>query len=464
MKTTAIFLLALLQLQVWTFAQTESNYWYFGINAGLDFSSGYPVSLEGGFLFCYDNTSTISGPEGGLLFYTNGEVIWDRTHNEMLNGSGINGNYNAGQCALIVPQPFSNFFFVFSLDWFGGPKGLHYSVVDMSANQGLGEVVQKNIRLQNYTCEKIDAIYNDQLQCYWVVTHPYNTDEFWVYRIDAGGLHLSPVVSKSDTVYFEDSYGNNACGQMIVSPQGSMLASAIYGLQRVELYDFDIYSGLISNPKVISGFQNPWGVAFSPNDSRLYVTKWYTDNVFQFDLTDTSLQSIISSQSLVGHATSVSSTGYQAGYMQMGPDEKIYIAKYESSYLGVISSPNEPPQNCGFINNGVNLENGLCLAGLSRVSMKQTATYIYDKSESESGMVFIPNPASESFRIVIKGLGRNSICKVIIMDMLGNQCYNGSSSACDLTFTTESLSCGTFFIILSSEGRVYRDKLIVIKS
>ena len=149
----------------------------------------------------------------------------------MNNGYGLLGNYNAGQCAIIVHCPGTVYYYIFTLDWFGGSNGLRYSLVDMSTAGGLGSVVTKNVRLQQRTCEKIDAIYNPMSNSYWVITHPYESCCFYVYKVDDSGIITAPVISQCG-IYCSGGipYGYNAAGQMTVSPQGTYLAWGVYHL------------------------------------------------------------------------------------------------------------------------------------------------------------------------------------------------------------------------------------------
>ena len=126
----------------------RANNWYFGFNAGLNFSTTPASTLSSGLTNSPDNTSTISDINGNLLFYTNGINVWNSQHSVMPNGSGLTGNTSAGQCALIVPIPCDpNKYVIFHVTEFSNPGYLHYTVVDMSLNGGLGDVVtsQKNV-------------------------------------------------------------------------------------------------------------------------------------------------------------------------------------------------------------------------------------------------------------------------------------------------------------------------------
>ena len=98
------------------FAQGEANVWYFGENAGLDFNSGSPVSLNNGKLNTVEGCATISDNNGNLLFYTDGIIVYDRNHNIMQNGTGLHGDPSSTQSALIVPKPLDpNIYFVFTV-------------------------------------------------------------------------------------------------------------------------------------------------------------------------------------------------------------------------------------------------------------------------------------------------------------------------------------------------------------
>ena len=67
----AFFLLS----SIITTAQKEANIWYFGRNAGIDFSAGNPTALTNGQLNTFEGCSTISDKDGNLLFYSDGSTV-----------------------------------------------------------------------------------------------------------------------------------------------------------------------------------------------------------------------------------------------------------------------------------------------------------------------------------------------------------------------------------------------------
>ena len=110
-----IFLLTILFLSIAGFAQGETNIWYFGSNAGLDFNSGSPVALTNGQINTIEGSAVLSNNLGQLLFYTDGSTLYNKNHVVMQNGSGLMGHTSSSQSATIVPMPGNpNFFYVFT--------------------------------------------------------------------------------------------------------------------------------------------------------------------------------------------------------------------------------------------------------------------------------------------------------------------------------------------------------------
>ncbi|MBK7667999.1 MAG: hypothetical protein IPJ32_12065 [Sphingobacteriaceae bacterium] len=120
-----------------------ANNWRLGNGYGLNFSPSTPTITGSSIASNHvDNSSTISDASGNLLFYTNGYTVWNKNNVIMSNGSGLIGDYTAGQCALIVPIPCSpDKYVIFHTTMFSNPGNLCYSVVDMTLNSGLGDVV-----------------------------------------------------------------------------------------------------------------------------------------------------------------------------------------------------------------------------------------------------------------------------------------------------------------------------------
>ncbi len=362
MKRPIVFFISFLFIQHFSIAQKEGHIWYFGENAGIDFSSGSPVAITDGALVTGEGCSSICDSTGTLLFYTNGVDIWNRNHNIMHNGSGLGGSFSSSQSAIILKKPGSNnVYFVFAVQELSFTGGLTYSEIDMNLQGGLGGVTSnKNVPVVSPSCEKLTAIQHANGSDYWILTHGFNSNEFHSYLLDSNGFNMTPVVS---SIGLDITAGYETIGFIKASLDGTKIASTNYALNELELFDFDNSNGILSNLMTFSAFNvsffDIYDVAFSPKGNMLYVTQVGQSNlIYQFDLNAGSHTNIANSREIVGYN---SSTG---GAMQLGPDNRIYFSDGPSKVLGVINNPNLPGINCNYDSYGFSLAGKKCEAGL----------------------------------------------------------------------------------------------------
>jgi PKD repeat protein len=344
--------------------QKQDNIWYFGTHAGLDFSSGTPVKLESGMLDSFEGEASISSPEGKLLFYTDGVTVYDASHNIMLNGEGLWGSTHSTQSGIIIPIPgSSSHYLIFTLDYAYSDGTFAYSEVDMSKNNGFGEVLSKNNFIQTGCTEKITAVLHKNLHDIWVVIHERENDVFKSFLIDATGFHNNAVVSSTGPVITAPQ------GYMKTSSNGNMLAMALYHQQSVEIFNFDNSTGIVS---YTYGFAYPdatYGVEFSRNNSMLYVSVSYDlKQIYQINIANRT-SALIAIPAMAPAA------------LQLGPDGKIYVARYDrpdtgSSYLGVINSPELAGTDCNYVDEAILLGSGMSKMGLPSFIKYDTCSII----------------------------------------------------------------------------------------
>lgn len=355
-----LFILLLILANTNLLAQKEANNWFFGEKAGLDFSSGSPVAISSGQLSTVEGCATVSDKNGVLLFYTNGENVWNSKHQVMPNGTGLQGGYSSTQSAIVVPFPGNDsLYYIFTTAQEKNPYGLRYSIVNMKKDNGLGDVVAKNVLLLNNVYEKVSAVKKVNCPEYWVVTKKWDSDEYYSYLVSSSGIG-SPVVSSTGN--FTGGLSEYSRGQMKFSPDGSKLAVAYnIAYDYFELMDFDQSTGVLSNPVKLT--PNPpatetfsvgaYGVEFSPNSQLLYVAASYLFSsprlftIYQYDVSSGDPLQIVASKKLIND------TEFNGG-MQLGPDKKIYIATFDN-YLNAINDPDVAGAGCGFIKNAVSL-------------------------------------------------------------------------------------------------------------
>lgn len=354
-------------------AQNEGNIWYFGDSAGVDFNSGTPVALTNGsiafanhtdfmgFPINYnEGTSVISDYSGNLLFYSDGQTVWNQNHQIMLNGDSLFGNFSSTQSSVIIPQPNSKeLYYIFTIDdvWESTSNyGFRYSVVDMCEDNGNGMVIpaQKNILLLDGAYEKLGAVRHSNGVDYWVVTHKLNTNKYYSYLLNQTGIS-DTVVSVTGAV---STYGQ---GQLKFSPNGQRMA-VVHNQHWVtpiefELFDFDNSTGIISNPiGITTSGKNVYGIEFSPNSNILYAVFTKPSpttilNIMQYDILISDSITINNSQTSVYQANLVSVRG-----LQLAPNDKIYMVSISNAdYLLSINNPNILGVGCNVIDNDVYL-------------------------------------------------------------------------------------------------------------
>lgn len=397
MKKTFAFLFLFWQVSFLLWAQTtkEFNNWYFGQNAGLNFNSGAPVPLTNGQLVTEEGCSSISDANGNLLFYTDGSSVYNKQHALMANGAGLMGASSSTQSAIIVPQPNSTRFYIFTVDMHGGPNGLRYSVVDMNRQNGLGEVITSNTLLITPSAEKVIATKKANITDYWVVSHKFNSFDFVVYSLTSSGLNPVP------TIYQLGAYiggvGQNAQGYLKISPDGRKLVSASDNMNFFEIFDFNAATGAISNPMLINHFR-PYGVEFSPDSKLLYISGWSSPcSITQYDLQQPTATAISASAFPIHQG----GANYYTSALQLGPDNKIYVASGSSTNLHVINNPNAKGIGCNFQQNTVWLGGRRARLGLPNVIHTRTAPpgFTFTNTCSGSTTTFqVPTTSQDSVR------------------------------------------------------------------
>ena len=344
-----------------------NNRWHFGNFAGLDFTNGAPTANTDGALTTNEGCATMCDEAGNILFYTDGISVWNANHQTMTNtmansvGGTLMGDPSSTQSALIVPVPdHPEHYYIFTTDGNIGSQGLCYSILNMNLDSGLGNIsaTQKNNLLFTPTTEKLTAVQHSNNQNYWIITHPWNTGDFYVYLLTSNGLNPTPVISTTGS--FASGSSTVARGYLKASSEGNLLAAAMEGLDQYELFHFNNTTGQLSSYLTTPAtYPDAYGVEFSPDGSKLYTTVRWANAVYQWDLSSGNTSTILSSVSQIGTL----STTY-GGALQVGPDHRIYLARGGQMYVSVINYPNLDSASCNFVEQGVILAGKTCREGL----------------------------------------------------------------------------------------------------
>ncbi len=357
-----IVVIALFYFQTNLTGQGYYNQWYFGNGASIDFNSTPPVPTNNGAMQTAEGCASIADYNGNLLFYSDGSTVYNRNHTVMPNGTGLRGDFSSSQSALIVRmQNDTTKYYLFTQDDHLSAGALHYSVVDMSLDGGNGDIINKNTFLGTNFTEKLTAA---QAFCgVWVLSHKKANSEFYAFFVDGTGVS-APVVSVAGAVH------NGWTGVMKVSPNNQKVAIATLG-RHVELLDFDPLTGMVSGGILlpVSTTAQSWGVCFSPNSQRLYAGEGASpanlnNTVYQYDISSGVPATIIASKTAVGYPGTPAIIVFD---MQIGPDNKVYVARNLTQYLDVIEDPDQVGIACNYNSGGMNLGNGIGRIGLPNV-------------------------------------------------------------------------------------------------
>ncbi len=467
--------------------QKQGNIWYFGDHAGLDFNNVSPVALTNGETYSPDGTkvegtAVISDSSGSLLFYTNGMKIWNKNQQVMPNGDNLLGDFSSTQSALIVPQPNSSrYFYVFTTDCFQNnlQNGFRYSVVDICLNNGMGDVIpnQKNIKLIDTVSEKLTAVRHANGMDYWIIVHKYYSDAFYSYHLSAAGIVdtvISHIGSRHPNIATNQT-PDEAIGELKASPNGNKIAivtgnSAPYAI--AEYFNFDKNTGLLSNwvnlqTNTALQQQYYYGVCFSPDNSKLYITSIININdVYQFDLNAGGGNA----DSVSASITNIATNNYYYYYgLQLGTDGKIYLARSNTQYLSAINNPNNTGANCNFQDSAIYLNGEICGYGLPNfIDSYDYANTIFKCQEVDvteenlnEKISISPNPCASQTIIHTDKVFNDAILDVY--NSLGQQVKQiknifGST----IILYRDNLLNGVYFIRLTQNNKVITTNKLII--
>ena len=345
-----------------------------GVNI-MDFNNGeLNIKRQAKGLSFFVTNASISSPSGELLFYTNGCSINNAGHELMENGDNLNPGiaYLTGNCpdygnavadgAIILPLPGdSTKYYLFHSNGVQGVSGvfsiytgkLNYTLIDMSLNNGLGAVVEKNqLVIEDTLSGELHAVRHANGQDWWIVAIRGHENKYMKVLFTEQGI--TSVTGQK--IGMDPDPWSSQGGQAKFSPDGTKFARYTKRDQ-VFLMDFDRETGELSNFRYLYAdtVVGHWGsLAFSPNSRYLYVGTQV--KLWQFD---TEAPDVQESKVLVGEYDGYRFLGVSATtfyLMQLAPDCKIYMAPRNSGMaMHVIHNPDEPGLACNFKQNDVNL-------------------------------------------------------------------------------------------------------------
>ncbi|MEY3385753.1 MAG: hypothetical protein RIR53_564 [Bacteroidota bacterium] len=368
-----------------------SSNWYFGQYAGLSFTNGEARPLDDSRMIAGRSSAVISDPTTGeLLFYTDGVTVWNRFHEVMPNGTGLNGDPTTSQGALVVPAPGRpGVYYLFNsaptsaVDASVRCLCLYYSIIDMRAGDGLGDVTTKNEFVLGDITEHLTATLDCRGSSWWIIVRSRVSRHFYSLRLNSDYLESTPVVSAVGTPQLDVK----GAGNLQVSPDNRrLLLTSASGNSQV--FDFDGQTGHISGGMSLFGPSDVgehFGAAFSPDGRRVYVSVTNADAgnstyVYQFSLDKRTPSEIADSKALIADLSQTSSWVP----LQLGPDGRIYVGIPGTRRLDVIDRPNAASDDVGYRREAV------ILTGSVRTGLPNIPTPLLFEAEDRSSGCVLP--------------------------------------------------------------------------
>lgn len=357
------------ELSLWT-TYKQGLHWCFGREAHLEFygkqdnQHGRPTGMV-----TEEGCATVANAAGELLFYTNGRFIWNRRHQQMSNGFGLMGHESSSQSCLVVKKPGSaSLYYIFTVDAAESEyaNGLNFTIVDMERDNGLGEVVERNVHLMKGPQEKLTATRHSNGQDIWVISYDAKNERFLAYLLTSTGVKGKPMLSELG----QDKNTTNKLDQANIGcirldREGKQLAMA-YRRELLLLYSFDAQTGKLRPSHQPIPLPNVYGVEFSPQGQFLYgSTMGQKGELWQYDLRQKD-----QSGSLPAHR--LDEQEYSLGSIQFDPYGQLLVAQYGQRYLGRIAQPELPGDSSAYQTKGLSwTEGGKSLLGLPQFTFTQ---------------------------------------------------------------------------------------------
>ncbi|WP_299670539.1 T9SS type A sorting domain-containing protein [uncultured Polaribacter sp.] len=381
---TSFLLLILLNFN----AQEQNSNWYFGHNAGLDFSTNPTSILMNGQITTLNKSAAISDELGNLLFYTDGKTVWNKNHSVMQNGNQTlrSSATNDYESVVILPIPNSTKYYIFTEEvTFNDPAGFfistyYFSIVNMSSNNGLGNVETLNKVLlssshtvngqQNYYFNHhnmTSALHSDG-QSYWLILNP--TNNFYSFHITSNVFQENPsFVSSTTTCQNVLAKSTSDCTQYSTkislksSPTSDKLAliennGPCLAGSKIDIYNFNNSTGLVDGCSS-SNIETPEFISleFSANGDYLYVLKENGSTNNYISIFDVS--SPLNSISNLSIANSQNNYFPRGNSIQRGIDGDLYfLDNYANQSVSVIQN-SDTPNTIQLLNNTIVFNNSV---------------------------------------------------------------------------------------------------------
>ncbi len=494
MKHTVCIIILLLQ-QSPLFSQQFDNNWLMGGECDTSYTEGLvsilnfednpdlPIpdsSID--YKFFSTNTS-FSDSTGNLLFYCNGNELFNWKHELIENGGNLADegdcgfqNFPQGIATFPLPESANQYILISaSLEVLVDPiiytiTNIYYNVVDMNSNNGEGELIirQEPLLQDTLTFGKITTCKHANGRDWWLIMFKYDSNEYYKVHFSSNGVESIELEESSLTVFA-------GLGQAVFSPDGTRYAQ-ISGIDIVgaggyiDIFDFDRCTGELSNhiqehfPISQSG---SYGAAISPSSQFLYCA--IRDRIFQYDLWSSDI--FASKDTVAIHDGFVEDGLWSTRFfqMQLAPNNKIIISTpSDGHFFHIIHQPDEQGIACDIEQRGLEWPTWKNISlpnfphyrlGPLESSLCDTLTVAVNEIEEQSPLQVFPNPVSKTLKITVE---EQSIQSIQFFNATGQLLSSNSDLGNEAVLEMSIYENGIYFLeVYLRDGRRYWEKVVV---
>jgi hypothetical protein len=439
----------------------------------------------------FDNTQgNISDTYGNFLMSSNGIWIANKNNTMMLNGGGLNPNsftndwssglpLSNGNVVLPWPDDTTKYILFHQTGNYNlnlASSELYYSIIDITGDNGNGEVIQKNIiMLQDTFGAGLGACKHANGRDWWIVGIKDKGNEIFKFLLTTTGLQ-----NKGSQQFNFPLYQANAT-QPTFSTDGAKFAFTAgigngsgYWYHDLRIFDFNRCSGNFYNSKLIdlSDGVAGFGVAFSPNSQYLYISKF--NKVLQLNTDTTDIAASLNTVAVYdGFYSPYPPFATDFWLMYLAANGKIYITSGNSvQHIHYIDKPDLDGMACDVIQHGLDL-NGVWHNRSVPVhpnyylgcdtTLGCTPCFVsINEIEHDFKFNIYPNPSSGNFNIIYL-LPQNKEGFVEIFDINGRIVFSYKLPQWSTLqqFNLPQLSQGIYAVKISSDGYNITKKVII---
>jgi Secretion system C-terminal sorting domain len=451
-------------------------------------STGYTHYPETRKMPFWGTEATICDKQGDFLMSTNGIWIANSNNDTMLNGGGLSPSYLTQNWAFGIPLgygatflPFpgdSTKYILFHLTRLGqfaiDPTELDYSIIDISGDNGFGEVISKNnILIADTLSWGITACKHANGRDWWIVIMQDGNPATFTYLLTPTGIN---------TMVYQDfniptnTYGN--VSQIMFSENGEKFAYVSPDSQNTNGYliicDFDRCTGVFSNvqKQLISSSNYLYGLCFSPNNKFLYTCT--SSTVFQFEIDSLTIDTVATYDGFISPpGQSCCATSFWNMYL--AANGKIYITSGSGvQHLHEMNYPDSAGLACDVQQHSISLGYAQLRAvpnhpnynlGPIVGSVCDTLSVGLTEVTHDFHFSIAPNPVSDRWVKLTYLLPQNKAGVFEVYDLTGQQVYSQRLPPWSTLQYVQlpALSNGLYSCVIRSGNERVAKKLVVMR-